>query len=490
VVSRRTARGRHGRVLPLDLTCDRFEDRPCELLGHAFPNRAAFDEDCPVDAVDHHVPPVAQNALGFIADFWQYWRGQGGRWPDASVRCGPGDRRAVDEYLGFDDQILIDGAIAIVEARRILGEQRQVFRRGNFGDDAAAERSLGVTSAVPALAKPFESRREADGRERQHEGKHARNDITHGRSSSITGHYNASVPSRASSIARAYAACESLARSHYENFPVASWLLPRAMRPHIAAVYAFARTADDIADEGVGTPEERQARLDRWRCRLHTAVAAPENVAEPAEDPESLIVIATASSIRSLSLPIGLFDDLLSAFSQDTTTNRYASWEDIFDYCRRSANPVGRLVLRIAGYDNEMLALSSDALCTALQLTNFWQDFGRDWRAGRLYVPADVAAECGAREEDLTRPSMNPAWVTALGRCMAVTRERYDAGKTVCDTVRGRLRFELRLTWLGGRRLLERASRTCDELLTHRPTLGAGDLPHLLWQAARWKTNA
>ncbi|HWF85766.1 MAG TPA: squalene/phytoene synthase family protein, partial [Vicinamibacterales bacterium] len=150
-------------------------------------------------------------------------------------------------------------------------------------------------------------------------------------------------------LVRAYAACDAMARTHYENFPVASRLLPRAMRPHVAAVYAFARVADDIADEGTAPAADRQMRLDAWQRRLHAALAAEHEGAPPHED-EDLIIVAIAHSIRSLDLPVRLFDDLVSAFGQDTMTTRYASWADVFDYCRRSANPVGRLVLRIAGY--------------------------------------------------------------------------------------------------------------------------------------------
>jgi len=182
-------------------------------------------------------------------------------------------------------------------------------------------------------------------------------------------------------LGRAYAACEALARAHYENFPVASRLLPRAMRPHVAAIYAYARVADDIADEGSLPAEERRTRLDAWRRRLHGALArdhASDCAADPAADHEDLIVVALAHSIRARDLPLALFDDLVSAFEQDTMTTRYASWADVLDYCRRSANPIGRLVLRVAGYRGGDLDRSSDALCTALQLTNFWQDFGRD----------------------------------------------------------------------------------------------------------------
>jgi squalene synthase HpnC len=223
--------------------------------------------------------------------------------------------------------------------------------------------------------------------------------------------------------ARAYAACEALARSHYENFPVASRLLPRAMRPHVAAVYAFARVADDIADEGTAPAADRLARLGAWQRELHAAVAAYGNESGVAPHAhEDLIVVALAHSIRTLELPLALFDDLVSAFGQDTMTVRYASWADVFDYCRRSANPVGRLVLRIAGHHDQALDRSSDAMCTALQLTNFWQDLGRDWRAGRLYVPRDVWSACGAQEADLDRAALTEAWSRAIDACVAVTR--------------------------------------------------------------------
>ncbi len=276
-----------------------------------------------------------------------------------------------------------------------------------------------------------------------------------------------------------------LARSHYENFPVASWLLPRAMRPHIAAVYAFARAADDIADEGAAPAAERQARLRDWLDRLHRAAVdtRPPGADAPTD---ALIFAALGRSIRTCDLPVSLFEDLLSAFGQDTMRVRYASWSDVLDYCRRSANPVGRLVLRIAGYRSAPLDDSSDALCTALQLTNFWQDFGRDWRAGRLYLPRDVSAACGAAESTLEEGRIDAAWSAALEGAVAVTRERFAAGRAVCDGVRGRLRAELRLTWLGGSRILDRVDRRRADLLTWRPVLGAADAPALLWALVGW----
>jgi squalene synthase HpnC len=287
---------------------------------------------------------------------------------------------------------------------------------------------------------------------------------------------------------RAYASCVALAASHYENFPVASRLLPAPMRPHIAAVYAFARVADDIADEGGDAPHVRRVRLAAWQQRLHDAVRGPRESSNPSGD--DLILIAAANSIRELDLPLPLFDDLLSAFAQDTTTTRYESWADLLDYCRRSANPIGRLVLRIGGYRDAALDRSSDAMCTALQLANFWQDLGRDWRGGRLYVPREVYEATGASLDDVAAGHLTAAWADALARCITRTRECFAQGRHVCDGVRGRLKLELRFTWLGGVRILDRVEQQRARLLTHRPTLSARDVPSLVWQAARWEPVA
>ena len=167
----------------------------------------------------------------------------------------------------------------------------------------------------------------------------------------------------------AYAFCEKMAAGHYENFPVASVLLPRRMRPHIAAIYAFARTADDVADEPGREPSERLSLLEDLGERLDEAARGS------ASDP---IFIALADTIERCALPVALLHDLLSAFRQDVTVHRYATWTDVDDYCRRSANPVGRLVLRVAGVHDSAADRASDDVCTALQLANFWQDFGRD----------------------------------------------------------------------------------------------------------------
>jgi phytoene synthase len=193
---------------------------------------------------------------------------------------------------------------------------------------------------------------------------------------------------RSPRLVAAYAYCERLARSHYENFPVASHLLPTRMRPHVAAIYAFARLADDMADEGDRPAVDRLADLDAWDARLSAAVAGTP----PSEGSHAEVFVALRATIEACRLPPSLLHDLISAFRQDVTVKRYATWDDLLDYCRRSANPVGRLVLRVAGYERRELDAASDAVCTALQLTNFWQDLEIDWRKGRIYVPASTRA--------------------------------------------------------------------------------------------------
>lgn len=283
-------------------------------------------------------------------------------------------------------------------------------------------------------------------------------------------------------FAAAYAHCERIAREHYENFPVASRLLPAAMRPHVAAVYAFARAADDFADEGDLAPAERYRLLDDWRGRLH-APAPPADSAGPVDR----VFAAVAQTRRQCELDIQLFDDLLSAFRQDVETRRYAEWSAVLDYCRRSANPVGRLVLGIAGHRGKAVEEASDGLCTALQLANFWQDFGVDFRRGRIYLPAEISGRRRAQEGDLAAGRWTDEWRQAFDEAVRRTRILFDQGRPVADLVTGRLRFELRLTWLGGVRILDRAAQPGRDPLASRPTLGAADLPGLLWSAIAWR---
>jgi squalene synthase HpnC len=299
-----------------------------------------------------------------------------------------------------------------------------------------------------------------------------------------------------------YAACEHLARTHYENFPVASRLLPRHLRPHVAAVYAFARTADDIADEpGLGD-HQRLRLLAGFHERLDSETSSNPDVGDrlslasagdavaagaasakgeapstghPGALDADAIFPALLDTIEKFDLPVSLFTDLLSAFEQDVTTTRYDTWPEIIDYCRRSANPVGRIVLRLNNYDTPALDEASDAVCTALQLTNFWQDLAVDWSRGRLYVPEETWRTRGASLEDLDRKRWTHAWQAALEDCGTRTRSLFAQGRAVCDGVQGRLRYELRATWLGGSRLLDQLERRHFDVFGARPSLGVTD---------------
>jgi squalene synthase HpnC len=261
------------------------------------------------------------------------------------------------------------------------------------------------------------------------------------------------------------------------------------MRHHVTAVYAFARAADDFADEGQRPVDERLRLLDGWLSRLRDAVASPDRTrpvtaGEPSNTLE--IFVALGATIREKALPSSLFEDLLSAFRQDVTVGRYASWTDVMDYCRRSANPVGRLVLRIAVYQDVRMDGWSDAICSALQLTNFWQDLKLDFDRGRIYLPEEEMRAHGAAADDLSGRDMTPEWARAVASAVRRTRALLDEGRPLCDAVRGRLGYELRATWLGGTRILDRLERAGYDMIHRRPSLGAADAPWLAWRMLAW----
>ena len=294
-------------------------------------------------------------------------------------------------------------------------------------------------------------------------------------------------------VREAYASCERLVRAHYENFPVASLLLPRQMRPHVAALYAFARAADDFADEGHLPAEERLQLLDWWQQRLHTAAVSDSPGPPPRgnEPPEAQhLFLALGESIRSLSLPVKYFEALLSAFRQDVTIKRYRTWDHMMQYCQRSANPVGRLVLRIAGYNDPNLDAASDAMCAALQLTNFWQDLKIDFDRGRIYLPEDERERFGALERDLAEGNVTPSWQHALATAVGRTRLLFDEGRYVCDGVKGRFRYELRAAWLGGTRILDRLERVRFDVVRRRPALGVRDAIVIAPLTFLWRPTA
>lgn len=324
----------------------------------------------------------------------------------------------------------------------------------------------------------------------------------------------AAVPSGAGISPRpdldaAYAYCKRLARTHYENFPVGSWLLPRATRKHLWAIYAFARTADDWADEPApaglapGGPDEtdgrwipgradgrrvsaeaRLARIADWRARAAAAHRGDLAAAAAGSGAAGPVFTALAATMAERRLPLAPFDDLLSAFAQDVTKRRYATWDELLDYCRRSANPVGRLVLLVHGYaDEERLALS-DAICTALQLTNHWQDLAIDLREkDRLYVPQEVLAAHSVSEADLAAGRLTDGYRRLMADLADRTRALFDAGRPLPERVGRELRFELRVIWHGGRTILERTAAVEFDVWRRRPRLSPLDLVGLLLKA-------
>ena len=261
-------------------------------------------------------------------------------------------------------------------------------------------------------------------------------------------------------LAEARALCRKLARAHYENFPVGRWGVPRARRPDIHAVYAFARQADDFADEP-RYDGQRLERLEEWEHKLNTCLNS-------AKDP---VFVALGDTIRRLDLPLDLFKDLLSAFKQDAVKQQYETWEEVLDYCRRSANPVGRLVLLITGYRDLVLLPLSDSLCTALQLTNFWQDLSVDLPRGRCYLPRADAESFGVDLGALMRQQPQGGVGKLLELLFGRTLALYEGARPLAGKLRGRLRLEIAATWLGGMAILSASTALGERALAVRPTL-------------------
>ncbi len=262
--------------------------------------------------------------------------------------------------------------------------------------------------------------------------------------------------------AEAYSWCLDLARRHYENFPVASFLLPARLRPHVAAVYAFARIADDLADEPGLTAEQRTVHLGEWETML--ASARDGQAGHP-------VFVALAATMRDHSLPYTLFSDLLSAFRQDVVQQRYDTYADVLEYCRRSANPVGRLMLRLFGNDDERLDRYSDDICTALQLTNFWQDFSQDLGRGRIYVPLEDLDRFGVPHTLSPDAIVEQDFRELIAFEVERTRELFRTGKPLLNHPKTGFSLQLRVTWHGGMRVLDKIERTGYNVMQYRPKL-------------------
>ncbi|MBI3551590.1 MAG: squalene synthase HpnC [Elusimicrobia bacterium] len=261
-----------------------------------------------------------------------------------------------------------------------------------------------------------------------------------------------------------------MADSHYENFPVASLAVPRRLRKHVAALYAFARIADDFADE----PEYegfRKERLLDWRRQLHAAGK------EPASHP---VFAALGRTLRELQLPVEPFDDLLSAFLQDVEKKRYATFDEVLDYCRRSANPVGRVVLMMHGHRSPELFRYSDAICTALQLANFWQDISVDLKKDRIYIPEEDFRQFSYSEADLRMGVVNERFRDLLKFEVNRTRALFEEGRPLPGKLAWPLSLEIRLTWRGGREILRKIRKGGFDTLSERPSLTKWDWIPLL----------
>jgi squalene synthase HpnC len=271
---------------------------------------------------------------------------------------------------------------------------------------------------------------------------------------------------------------------HYENFPVASWLCPPQLRPPIAAIYHFARTADDLADEGEAPAQQRLDELAAYRRDLQAVAQG-----QPHSGRWPQVFEPLAAMLAAFRLPVPLLDDLLDAFAQDVRKTRdhatYADQAELLDYCRRSANPVGRLLLHLYGVQDETALRESDAICSALQLINFWQDLSRDIPRGRHYLTeADCAAHGVCRAELATlRPT--PRILALIEAQAHAARALMLAGAGLVHRVPGRAGWELRLVVQGGLRILDKIETLGFDTLQRRPTVGAADAPLLLWRSLR-----
>ena len=302
-------------------------------------------------------------------------------------------------------------------------------------------------------------------------------------------------------VEAAYDTCRRLARRHYENFPVASHLVPRDKRDALAAIYAFARCADDFADEEGGkgaqrrlqqslpveigaqalTPEARLQQLSDWRRKLHDCYRGC------ADDP---IFVALSDAARRFQLSRRHFEDLLRAFALDVKVNRHRDLSSLLAYCSCSANPVGRLVLELFEHRDAELVTLSDNICTALQLTNFWQDVAVDLERDRVYLPLEDLARFEYSLEDLRAARVDERWRRLLAFELERTREMFARGRSLVGQVTPGLRLQLGITWLGGMRILDKIEEAEYDVFRCRPSLGRGDFLQLLVKAWQLRSGA
>jgi squalene synthase HpnC len=292
--------------------------------------------------------------------------------------------------------------------------------------------------------------------------------------------YDPLAPPEPPTLGQAYSMCARLARRHYENFPVASRLLPRSMRRHLQALYAYARGVDDLGDEAAG---DRLVLLDRWEAELLFLYGlGPE---PPGKRPAAFV--ALGATVEACEIPMEPLQRLIEANRRDQHKSRYASWEELRDYCAHSADPVGRCVLAVFGYPDPRLHPLSDAVCTGLQLVNFCQDIARDLARGRLYLPARDLERFGVTEQDLRAPSASGPLRDLVRFECERARALLNQGRALPPQTRGRLRLALALFIEGGQAVLDRIEADGYDPLVCRPVLDRRDRRRLLWRALRFR---
>jgi len=268
---------------------------------------------------------------------------------------------------------------------------------------------------------------------------------------------------------------------HYENFPVASILLPARLRPAVEAIYRFARSADDLADEGDADAAQRLAALSEYEQALQRI--------EDGQPAHSSLFERLGTVVNDYALPLQPLRDLLSAFKQDVVVKRYPNFAELLDYCRRSANPVGALMLHLYGAATPDNLRDSDAICSALQLINFWQDVAIDWQKARIYIPQDDMENFMLREDDIALNRVTGEFEDTLRFEVERARAMLQSGAPLALRLPGRVGWELRLVVQGGLRILEKIEETGYDVFAHRPTLGKSDWLRMLWRAI-WMTPA
>jgi len=288
---------------------------------------------------------------------------------------------------------------------------------------------------------------------------------------------------RAWPLAEALAYTEWLAKHHYENFHVVSFLLPKRLHRDFYNVYAFCRWADDLGDE-IADPAESLRLLAWWRAELQRMYSAAADK-DPASHP---VFVALRETVERHELPIETFDDLIKAFEQDQTVTRYQNFEELFRYCRYSANPVGRLVLGLCGYRDAERQRLSDATCTALQLANFWQDVTADWEKDRVYLPLDVLARHGSSVEAIAQRRFDANFRAAMKESVDVARELFLKGLPLAGMVDRRLAIDLELFSRGGLKVLDKIAGQDYDVLRARPAISKVERVGLLLSAITRRT--